>query len=309
MSSVAQALAVTRASAWLRLQDYFELVKLRITSLIVMTAWCGFYLGAAKTGVPSLGWTLLHAMLGIGLVAAGTAAMNEVLEREADARMRRTAGRPLPAGRMSVAHATGVGLAAILGGAVYLSLATNLLSGALVLATSVTYLAVYTPLKKISPLCTFIGAFPGAMPGVLGWTAARGRVEVEALVLFAIVFFWQFPHFHSIAWLYREDYENAQIRMLAVVDADGRSTARSIVMYSVLLIPATLAPTLLGMSGWSYFAGALLLGLGFLWTGVRLARLRVAPSQPAAKRAARQVLVASVFYLPLLFALMTLNAG
>jgi heme o synthase len=309
MSSVAQTLAVTRASAWLRLQDYFELVKLRITSLIVMTAWCGFYLGAAKTGVPSLGWTLLHAMLGIGLVAAGTAAMNEVLEREADARMRRTAGRPLPAGRMSVAHATGVGLAAILGGAVYLSLATNLLSGALVLATSVTYLAVYTPLKKISPLCTFIGAFPGAMPGVLGWTVARGRVEVEALVLFAIVFFWQFPHFHSIAWLYREDYENAQIRMLAVVDADGRSTVRSMVLHLVVLVPVSVAPALLGMSGWIYGAGAVALGLAFLWSGMRLARLKLPPSDGGSKRAARAVLVASVFYLPLLFALMMLNAG
>ncbi|HEV8523808.1 MAG TPA: heme o synthase [Terriglobales bacterium] len=309
MSSVTQPLAVARPGARALLENYAELVKLRVTSLIVMTAWCGFYLAAGKNGVTSLGWSLFHAMLGIGLVAGGTAALNEVLERDADARMRRTAQRPLPAKHMSVAHATAVGLAAILGGMVYLSLSTNLLTGVLALATSVTYLGVYTPLKKVSPVCTFIGAFPGAMPGVLGWTAVRGRLELEALVLFAIVFFWQFPHFHSIAWLYREDYENAAIRMLPVVDSDGRSTARSIVMHSVLLIPVTLAPTLLHMSGWIYLAGALLLGLAFLWTGVRLARLRMAPSQAASKQAARQVLVASVFYLPLLFALMMLNAA
>jgi protoheme IX farnesyltransferase len=199
-------------------------------------------------------------------------------------------------------------LAATLGGVVYLWYMANAGTALLALATAVAYLGLYTPLKKISPLCTFVGAFPGAMPGVLGWTAARGRLEVEALILFAIVFFWQFPHFHSIAWLYREDYENAEIRMLPVVDADGKSTIHAILFYLAALIPVSLAPTLLHMAGWAYFGGALALGLGFLWTGVRLARLKMPPGKPRSKQRARQVLIASVFYLPLLFALMMLNA-
>jgi len=147
------------------------------------------------------------------------------------------------------------------------------------------------------------------MPGVLGWTAARGRLEWEAFVLFAIVFLWQFPHFHSIAWLYREDYANASIRMLPVVDADGRSTIKAILLYLSALIPVSIAPTLLGMSGWWYFAAALLLGIAFLWSGVRLAALKMTPLMPKSKQRARQVLIASVFYLPLLFAIMMLNAA
>jgi protoheme IX farnesyltransferase len=179
--------------------------------------------------------------------------------------------RPLPANHMELVHAVAVALVATVGGVIYLWYMANPGTALLALATVVAYLGLYTPLKKISPLCTFVGAFPGAMPGVLGWTAARGRLEAEALILFAIVFFWQFPHFHSIAWLYREDYENAEIRMLPVVDSDGKSTIRAILFYLVALIPVSLAPTLLHMAGWLYFAGALALGLAFLWTGLRLA--------------------------------------
>ena len=200
-----------------------------------------------------LSWTLLHALVGIGLVSGGTAAINEVVERDLDALMRRTARRPLVTGSMSLLHASVVAFGMTIGGVLYLWLTTNWLTAALAALTSVSYLAVYTPMKRIHPICTFLGAFPGAMPPVLGWTAIRGRLDGEALVLFAIVFFWQFPHFHSIAWLYREDYENARIRMLPVVESDGRSTAFAIVMYALALVPVSLAPTLAGHVGMDLF--------------------------------------------------------
>jgi protoheme IX farnesyltransferase len=289
------------------LRDYAELTKLRVTTLIIMTAWCGYYFGALKSGVSSLSWGLFHALLGIGLVSGGTAALNEVLEWRTDSHMRRTAQRPIPAGRFGLPHATIVGVLMMLGGALYLALSLNPLTGWLALATSAVYLAAYTPLKKIHPICTFVGAFPGAMPGVLGWTAARGRLEWGALVMFAIVFFWQFPHFFSIAWLYRQDYEDGGIRMLPVVEPDGKSTARQILLYSLALIPVSLLPTFLGMSGWLYFGGALLLGVALFYVGVRLATFKLAPDTPRSKQRARQLLQATVFYLPLLFALMMLN--
>ncbi len=309
MSSCSPPLLVSRSTALSLVRDYAELTKARVTSLIMMTTWCGFYFGAQKSGVSSLSWTLLHAVVGVGLVSAGTAALNEVMERDIDGMMRRTARRPLPTGRMSYLHGAGAGLVMVLGGTLYLALATNLLTGLLTLATSLVYLGAYTPLKRVSPICTFIGAFPGAMPPLLGWAAIRGRLEAEALVLFAIVFFWQFPHFLSIAWLYREDYARADIRMLPVVEPDGRSTARDIMGYSVALIPATLVPTVMGMAGRIYFAGALLLGLGMLGIAARLAAAKQPASAPQSKRFARQLLQATVFYLPLLFALMMLNAA
>ncbi len=309
MSSVTQPLAVPRPGALAVMRDYAELVKARVTTLIIMTAWCGYYFGAWKAEVSSLSWTLLHALLGIGLVSGGTAALNEVMEHDLDALMRRTSIRPIPCKRMSVTHGAVVGTLMVLGGTIYLALAANLLTGLLTLATSVVYLAVYTPLKKHSTLCTFVGAFPGAMPPLLGWTAVRGRLDWGAVALFAIVFLWQFPHFHSIAWLYREDYQRAGIQMLPAVESDGRATARQIVLYSLVLIPASLAPTFLGMSGRTYLAGAIALGLAFFWTGARLAKLRLAPATAQSKARARQVLQASVFYLPLLFALMMINSA
>lgn len=307
MSTATQPLVIDRSSVALLLKDYAELIKLRVTSLIVMTAWCGFYFGALKSGVSSLSWGLFHALLGIGLVAGGTAALNEVMERDIDALMRRTSIRPLPTKRMSVAHALAVGIGITLGGVVYLSLALNLLTGLLALATSVVYLAAYTPLKQVSPICTLVGAFPGAMPGVLGWAAARGRLDWGALVLFAIVFLWQFPHFFSIAWLYREDYAGGGIRMLPVVEEDGRSTARNILAYSLALIPVSVLPSLMGMSGRIYLVGALVMSLVLLWFGWRLSALKLGPSAARSKLFARHLLQATVFYLPLLFALMMLN--
>jgi protoheme IX farnesyltransferase len=306
MSSATATLTASRSGLGLLLRDYSELVKARVTTLIVITTWCGFYLGAAKAGGSSISWTLFHALAGVGLAAGGTAALNEAMERDLDARMRRTAARPLVTGRMSLAHGVTLGLAMVLGGSLYLALATNWLASGLTFATSAVYLLAYTPMKRIHPVCTFIGAFPGAMPPILGWAAARGRVDGPALILFAIVFFWQFPHFHSIAWLYREDYERAGIRMLPVVDGDGRSTRREILICLGALLLAVVAAACAGMAGRIYLIGALLLTAGFFWFGGRLAV--GAPSHGGeSRRRARHLLQASVIYLPLMFVLLILN--
>jgi protoheme IX farnesyltransferase len=288
-------------------RDFAELTKVRVTTLIVVTAWCGYYLGALKSGVSSLSPAMFEALLGIGMVSGGAAALNEVMERDIDRRMRRTAQRPVPAGRISSSTGVAVGALMTLGGALYLGLALNPLTGWLSLATAALYLAAYTPLKTVHPLCTLVGAFPGAMPGVLGWTAARGQLELGALVMFAIVFFWQFPHFFAIAWLYRDDYEAGGIRMLPVVEPDGRSTGRQILLYCLGLIPISLMPTLLGMAGRAYFFGAIFLGTTLLYVGMRLATFKLDPATAQSRKRARQLLQATVIYLPLLFALMMLN--
>ncbi|HYM79038.1 MAG TPA: heme o synthase [Candidatus Dormibacteraeota bacterium] len=309
MSTMTLPLSGLRNRATSLFRDYAELTKLRVTSLIVMTAWCGYFFGAHKAGVSWLSFGLLHSLLGIGLVSSGTAALNEVMEHEVDAHMRRTALRPLPAGRMSMLHATLVGIIAAVGGSIYLAVFTNPLTGLLTLLTSVVYLAAYTPLKRISPICTFVGAFPGAMPGVLGWTAARGQLEWGTLVLFAILFVWQFPHFFSIAWLYREDYASGGVKMLPVVEQDGRSTARRILIYSIALIPVSLLPTFMGMAGKIYLVGAVALGFALLYFGIRLAFLNLPLATAQSKMRARHVLQATVIYLPLLFALMMSNSA
>jgi protoheme IX farnesyltransferase len=307
VSSVSQPLAVPRQGIASLARDYATLTKARVTTLIVMTAWAGAYFAGAKSGVSLLSWTLLNALVGIGLVSGGTAAINEVVERDVDALMRRTSRRPLVTGSMSLLHASVVAFGMTIGGVLYLWLTTNWLTAALAALTSISYLAVYTPMKRVHPICTFLGAFPGAMPPVLGWTAIRGRLDGGALVLFAILFFWQFPHFHSIAWLYREDYENAGIRMLPVVESDGRSTAFAIVMYALALVPVSLAPTLMGMAGRTYFCGALILSGGMLWFSLRMWTMKLTPIAKESKVRARNVLQASVIYLPLLFGLMMIN--
>lgn len=308
MSTMTLPLSALRARVSSVFRDYAELTKLRVTTLIVMTAWCGYFFGAHQAGVPWFSSGLLHALLGIGLVSSGTAALNEVMEYDVDARMRRTAQRPIPAGRMSLLHAAIVGVIAAVGGSIYLAIFTNPLTGLLTFLTSVVYLAAYTPLKRISPICTFVGAFPGAMPGVLGWTAVRGRLEWGTLVLFAILFIWQFPHFFSIAWLYREDYAKGAIRMLPVVEEDGRSTARRIIVYSLTLIPISIIPSFMGMAGRIYLVGAVVLGLSLLYFGVCLAFLNLPLATAQSKMRARHVLQATVIYLPLLFALMMSNS-
>lgn len=307
MSSATQSLAIPRSGLATLAREYCVLVKARVTTLLILTTWCGAYLAAAKAGIPSLSWTIFNALLGIGLVSGGTAAMNEVMERDLDARMRRTAMRPLVTKTLSVMHASVVAGGMTVGGVLYLWFTTNWQAAILTALTSACYLMVYTPMKQVHPICTFLGAFPGAMPPVLGWVAVRGRIDPEAIVLFAIMFFWQFPHFHSIAWLYREDYESAGVRMLPVVESDGRSTIRAIVTYSIALLPVTLAPTLLGMSGWIYFAGAAVLGVALLCFSLRMWTMQLAPVVGSSKARARQLLQATVLYLPLLFALMMLN--
>jgi protoheme IX farnesyltransferase len=304
MKTIAEGFTFGRLQIVPRLNDYAQLTKSRVTTLIVLTAWCGFFFGAQRAGVSSISWTLLHALLGIAMVSSGTAALNEVMEHDVDAKMRRTASRPIPAGRMSMLHATLVGALLTIGGSIYLVLATNWLTGCLTFLTSVVYLLAYTPLKRISPVCTAVGAIPGAMPGVLGWAAARNHLDWGTLALFAILFLWQFPHFFAIAWLYREDYAKGSIRMLPVVEPDGRSTALRIFLYCVLLIPVSLAPALMGMTGRTYLVGALLLGFVFLYFALRLTTLHLPVHNPQSKLYARQLFRVSILYLPLLFALM-----
>ena len=308
MATLVEGLTFGRLYFVPRLSDYAQLTKLRVTTLIVMTAWCGFYFGANKAGVSSLSWNLFNALLGIGLVSSGTAALNEVLEHDVDRKMRRTASRPIPAGRMSLVHATLVGTLLTVGGSIYLVATTNWLTGCLTFLTSIVYLLAYTPLKRISPICTFVGAFPGAMPVVLGWTAARNGVDRGALALFAILFLWQFPHFFAIAWLYREDYAQGAIRMLPVVQPDGRSTSLRILLYSLLLVPVSLLPGILGMAGRIYLAGALILGIMMLYFATRLTTLHLPVGSGRSKIRARQLFQCSILYLPLLFVLMMSDA-
>ncbi len=291
------------------LGDFSQLFKVRVTSLVVMTAWTGCYMGAAKSGVSSVSLSLFHALLGIGLTAAGAAALNEAIEHRIDAQMARTRNRPLPAKRMTLATGITAGLLAALLGPLYLAWTTNVLTAVLALLTATAYLALYTPLKKISPISTFVGAFPGAMPPLLGWTAMRGALEWEGIVLFTIVFVWQFPHFQSIAWLYREDYAAGGIRMLPVVDNDGHSVLRQMLAYSTVLLPVSLLPTGLHMAGKVYAVAALVLGIAFLWFNVRLALTKLPPTAPESKKFARQLLQASVIYLPILFAFMMINVA
>src|SRR6185437_12391370 len=191
------------------ISDLRALFKDRVTALVVMTAWAGFYLGSMQSGISSVQPELISALLGIGIVSAGSAALNECLERKLDAKMIRTSNRPLATGRMSLVHGVLVGLAAIILGSLWLTYSTNVITGTLTLITAFTYVAIYTPLKRHTTLATFIGAFPGAMPPLLGWTAVRGRIEWPAVALFAILFVWQFPHFMAISWMYREDYGRA----------------------------------------------------------------------------------------------------
>lgn len=280
-----------------RVAAFVELTKPRITSLIMLTAAAGFGLGSQGATNYLL---LMHAMIGIGLLASGLGTLNQFMERDLDRLMRRTADRPLPTNRVQPFEALWFGLTLIIVAEVYLALFTNSLTSILGLTVVAGYLFAYTPLKTRSTFSTFVGAFPGAMPPVLGWTAARGKLDVTALVLFAILFLWQFPHFLAIAWMYREDYGRAGICMLPVVEPDGRVTGQQIIAYSIMLVPVSLLPTVLGISGRIYFVSALIFGLLFLASGIRTAFSK-------SNQHARQLLMASVFYLPLLFGVMVLD--
>ncbi len=280
-----------------KLAAYYELTKPRIAFLVTLSALAGFALGSAGA-VNLLG--LLHVALGVGLLVSGMSALNQYWECELDALMPRTQMRPLPAGLLAPARAFWFGLALSLLAEAYLAYFINPLTAYWGLAAFASYLFLYTPLKTRTTWCTFIGAFPGALPPVLGWTAARNEVGVEALVLFGILFLWQFPHFHAIATLYRDDYAQAGIRMLPVVNTDGKAVAREIMGYTLALLPVSLLPALLHLSGPVYLAGALLLG-------VYLLRASWAAAKDLSRANALRLLKASVIYLPLLWILMVLQ--
>jgi len=281
--------------AWLaHLADYWTLTKPEVNFLVLVSALVGFYL-AAPGAVQ--GWLLFHTLLGTLLVASGTGTLNQYIERRTDACMRRTANRPLPAVRLAPAAALWFGILISIAGGAELWVAANPLTSALALATLVTYLALYTPLKRRTPLCTVVGAFPGAMPPLIGWAAVRNGLNAEAWVLYAILFLWQFPHLLAIAWMYREDYARAGLLMLPRGDHDGRTTGRQILGCTLALLPVSLIPAFTGQAGWLYLVGAGILGAGFLYYGVRMARTR-------SNALARQLLMASITYLPLVFALL-----
>jgi protoheme IX farnesyltransferase len=282
------------------INDLRELFKVRVTGLVVITGWAGFYLGSMQSGISSVQRGLLDTLIGIGLVSAGSGALNQALERSIDAKMKRTADRPIAAGRISLAQGILAGLGALGLGSLWLLLHTNLLTVALALLTAFCYVAIYTPLKRVTTLATFIGAFPGAMGPLLGWTAARGRIEWPAIALFAILFVWQFPHFMAIAWLYRDDYARAGIRMLPVVQPDGLSTVVEALFYAVAMIPVSLAPWKLGMTGPTYTIPATILGIFYLAYTIRFTRILRTTSETESRSVARDLLKVSVIYLPLL---------
>ncbi len=279
------------------LHQYYELIKPRIALLIVISTAVGYCYGVAQHFSPV---TFFHALLGTALMAAGSATLNQWYERDLDALMTRTKIRPIPAGTITPGQALAFGVAVSVLGLFELLSFVNILAAGLGLLTSVGYLFAYTPLKTKSPICTTVGAFPGAMPPLIGYAAASGHLTIQAWVLFAILFLWQFPHFHAIAWLYREEYEKVGIKMLAVVKPCGSALNVEIMTALFLLIPATLAPTFLHMAGRVYFGAATVLNLAFLYFGVQMAREHN-------RLRARKLLLASVIYVPLLFAFLVID--
>lgn len=280
------------------MKDYLALTKPRITWLILMSTGIGYYFG--HRGAFDL-WLLFHTLMGTALLASGTATLNQWYERDADSKMRRTGMRPIPAGRVQPIRAFLFGMALIVAGEVELAVAVNALSAWLGFFTVASYLCLYTPLKQKSWWSTTVGAFPGAMPPLIGFAAASGALTVEAWILFAIIFLWQFPHFYAIAWMYRDDYARAGIRMLPVVEPDGISTSRHMLAFALLLIPVSLLPSFFSMTGHWYLAAALLLGGLFLRSAARVTMDRSLLN-------ARGVLKASVIYLPLLYLALVLDS-
>jgi protoheme IX farnesyltransferase len=291
---VTLAAPAEHARAW---ADFVTLTKPRVNVLVIVTTLVGLYLGSDAQ--LSLGG-LVHTVLGTFLVASGAAAFNQVIERDVDGRMRRTAMRPLPAGRVGVIHATWFAALLSAVGLAELAVGANLLAAAVALATLASYALVYTPLKRYTSLSTVVGAVPGALPPMIGWAAARGTLGIEAWTLFAIVFFWQMPHVLAISWIHRDDYARGGIRVLPVVEPDGASTARQMISYSAATIPASLLPTLVGLAGGLYFTGAFLLGLMMLALSVDFARHRSITR-------ARRLFFASLVYLPAVLILLVVD--
>jgi len=288
-----RAAAISSPKPW----AYVVLTKPDVTFLVVITTVAGFYLGSSGP----LDWrALFYTLFATMFVAGGTAALNQYIERDMDSLMRRTAQRPLPIGVFRPAEVLRFGIAFIAVGTIWLALAVNLLSAFLALATSVIYLGVYTPLKTRTTLATAVGAFPGALPPLIGWAAAHGSLSLGGWILFGILFFWQFPHFLAIAWMYREDYARAGIRMLPTVDPEGHATFRQIVATSAVLVPISLLPAVVGMAGIRYFFGALVLGMILLQVSLWAARHRT-------NARAKWLMHATVAHIPVLLAWMILD--
>ena len=288
----ASVLPLARASA----ADWLELTKPRITTMVVFTALVGF---VTATAVSPWSGLLLAALAGTGLVAGGASALNQVMERDTDALMHRTRTRPIPAGRIRPVEASLFGALLSLAGLALLGALAGPLAALVAFSTWASYLFLYTPLKRRSHLATLVGAVPGALPPVIGWAAASGSLEPGAFILFAIVFLWQIPHFLAIAWLYRDDYERGGLKVLPVIDREGRLTGRQAVLHSVALLVVSLAPVAAGLGGTLYLAGALGLGVGLTLAALQLARAR-------SLAAARSLFLASVVYLPALTSLLLL---
>jgi protoheme IX farnesyltransferase len=297
MSSNTSTVAVAEAGVLRRLADYLELAKPRVVLMILITAFVGFYVGSAD--VPNY-VGLLQMLFGTALAAGGTLALNQYLERDTDAVMKRTKNRPLPDGRLQPREAVWFGVLVVTAGLVYLALAVNLTSAGVTAVITVSYLLLYTPLKRRTSLCMLVGAVPGALPPVIGWVAARGSLDINAWVLFAILFLWQVPHTLAIARLYREDYAKAGIRFLPVIEPESGSTDRQILSHCTALLAVSLLPTLLGFAGAIYFIAAFVLGTGFLASGIKLA-------MNSTLGGARRLLFASLIYLPILLLVMALD--
>ncbi len=280
-----------------KLAAYLELTKPRIAFMLVLTSAAGFYLGADKSFDVVL---FVNSMIGILLLAFGVATLNQVWERKSDALMERTANRPLPTQKVSFVEALVFGISLCVVSEIYLAVLVNQLTAILGLVVFIGYVLLYTPLKKYTSASTAIGALPGAMPPLMGWTASANEITLGAWILFSIIFLWQFPHFLAIAWMYKEQYAKAGIKMLPVLEPEGKITARQIVIFTILLFPVSIAPFFIGLAGPVYLVGASLLGIWFLMASIKTARAKSVEQ-------ARKLLLVSVIYLPLLFALMVLN--
>jgi protoheme IX farnesyltransferase len=290
--------------------DYAALFKPRVSLMVLITAATGLYLGDLRSGVSPFHLQSVLTLTGIALVTLGSSVLNQALERRSDARMHRTANRPMVTGRIGLAHGLLLGFATIVAGTLILARVTNVLTTTLTLLTATGYVAIYTPLKRITSINTFIGAFPGALPPLIGWTAARGLIEWPAVALFSVLFVWQFPHFMAIGWLYRDDYRHGGIRLAATqqpIAWAARSTVVQALFYAVLMIPTALWTTFLGVTGNVYAVIATALSLGYLWYTIRFATILKNPADTN-RTAARNLLKASVIYLPLLLAAMLLTA-
>ena len=284
--------AARKERGWISV--FADLFKARLTLLVLLTAWVGFYLGSRGAVDYAL---MIHALAATALVASGASALNQLIEREHDAKMRRTQNRPLPSGRLQPLTVLVIGCACSVIGLAYLAFAVNVLTCVVGAASLFSYVFIYTPLKRMTWLNTVVGAIPGALPPLMGWTAARNGLGVEAWTLFGIQALWQLPHFMAIAWIYRSEYEKAGFQMLPVIDESGYRTSRQAVVFTLALLPVSLCPYFLGLSGYLYLASAGILGLAFLWLSIQFARQLTIPR-------ARQLFYLSILYLPALLVAM-----